>query len=332
MNRILITGASGFIGQHVVDAAVARGYEVVALVRDRGAYRGASDHVMVVEGDVRDPAGVRAAMEGCDGVVHAAAVYSFDPGKAEEMRSVNVGGTRNVLQSALAAGVERVVYTGTVGGTAFSRSALATETNVAGPESMSGPYKRSKFEAERVARDFGAQGAPIVIVCPTAPIGPGDRKPTPTGRIVRDYMRRRMPAFVDTGLNFVHVKDVADGHVLALERGTLGARYLLGNTEGNLTLIQAFRILAELTEVAAPRFRLPYAAALLAAGASELYGRALSRPPAIPLEAVRMSRSPMWVDPTWSVRTLGLPQTPVRQAFQDAVEWFACRAGDWSLR
>ncbi len=323
MNRILITGASGFIGHHVVEAAVTRGYEVVALVRDRDAYRDPGNHVVVVEGDVRDPDCVHTAMDGCDGVIHVAAVYSFDPGMAREMRSVNVGGTRNVLHSALAAGVERVVYTGTVGGTAFSRTTLATESDVAGPESMSGPYKRSKFEAEQVAQEFGARGAPIAIVCPTAPIGPGDRKPTPTGRIVRDYMCRRMPAFVDTGLNFVHVKDVAEGHILALERGAFGDRYLLGNTDGNLTLAQAFHMLAELTDVAAPRLRLPYAAALLAAWVSELHGRVRQRPPAIPLEAVRMSRRPMWVDPTWSVRTLGLPQTPVRQAFQDAVEWFA---------
>ena len=247
------------------------------------------------------------------------------------MREVNVGGTANVLRMALAAGVERIVYTGTVGGTAFSKDSLATEGDVAGLETMKGPYKRSKFEAECVVRQMAAQGAPIVTVCPTAPIGPGDEKPTPTGNIVRDFMRRRMPAYVDTGLNFVHVGDVAEGHLLALERGEIGARYLLGNTDGNLTLSQAFGILSELTRVPAPRLRLPHTPVLAAAWVSEIAGRILRRPSAIDFEAAQMASTRMWVDPSWSVRELRMPQTPLRQAFQEAVEWFAARgemAGD----
>ncbi|MCY4625612.1 MAG: NAD-dependent epimerase/dehydratase family protein [Chloroflexi bacterium] len=322
MKRILLTGASGFIGSHVAACAVRRGYEVVALVRDPGAYRAPHGAVRVVKGDVRDAAAVRRALRGCDAVIHAAALYTFDAAQARAMREVNVGGTETVLRAGLTAGVERIVYTGTVGGTAFSRDRLATEGDVAGAAAMTGPYKRSKFEAECRVRRVAAEGGPVVTVCPTAPVGPGDGKPTPTGRIVRDFLRRRMRAWVDTGLNFVHVGDVAEGHLLALERGDLGARYLLGNTAGNLTLRQAFAILSELTGIPPPRLRLPHAAVLAAAWASELAGRALGRPPAIALEAARMAGGRMWVDPAWSVRALGLPQTPVRRALQEAVDWF----------
>ena len=225
MTRILVTGASGFIGRHVVEAASRRGHEIVALVRNTRTYRAPRRSVVPVAGDVRDPESVRSAMKGCHAVIHLAALYTFDSTQRKVMREVNVEGTENVLRMALEAGVDRIVYTGTVGGTAFSTDGLATERDVAGPETMKGPYKRSKFEAERVVRQMAKQGAPVVTVCPTAPLGPGDEKPTPTGDIVRRFMRRRMPAYVDTGLNFVHVRDVAEGHLLALERGELGGRY-----------------------------------------------------------------------------------------------------------
>ncbi len=322
-----MTGASGFIGRHVVAAAARRGYDVVALVRDRCAYGVPPRLVVVVEGDVRDPGSVRTALRGCDAVIHLAALYTFDAAQATVMREINVKGTGHVLRAALDARVERIVYTGTVGGTAFAKNGLATELDLAGAKSMVGPYKRSKFEAEGVVRRMVALGAPVVTVCPTAPIGPGDAKPTPTGQMVLDFMGRRMSAYVDTGLNFVHVGDVAEGHLLALEHGEPGARYLLGNTEGNLTLAQAFAILSELTGVPAPRRRLPHTVALAAAWTSLLAGRLLRRSPAIPLEAVRMAATHMWVDPSWSVRTLGMPQTPVMQAFRDAVDWFAAREG-----
>ena len=325
MNRILVTGASGFIGRHVVDAAIRRGYEVLALVRNGRSRGGPPDRVITVPGDVRDAAAVRAAVKGCHAVIHVAALYSFDSSLAAEMHEVNVGGTENVLRLALEAGVDRIVYTGTVGGTAFSSQGLATEADMAGPEKMTGPYKLSKFEAERIVRAMAARGAPVVTVCPTAPIGPGDEKPTPTGRVVRDFMRRRMPAYVDTGLNFVHVSDVAEGHLLALERGKDGQRYLLGNIEGNLTLRQAFDVLSELTGIPAPRLRLPHSAALAAAHISGAASWLLRKPSPIPLEPVRMARTRMWVDPSWSVRELGMPQTPVRQAFRDAARWYSGR-------
>ncbi len=333
MTRVLVTGASGFIGRHVAEAAWRRGLEVVVLVRNGPAYRPPRHPVILVEGDVRDGTAVRSAMDGCAAVIHVAGLYTFDPAKAALMHEINAGGTRTVLREAVAAGVERIVYTGTVGGSAFFDDRMATEQDLAGPDAMCGPYKRSKFEAERIVRRMAAQGAPVVTVCPTAPIGPGDEKPTPTGRIVLDFMRRKIPAYMDTGLNFVHVRDVAEGHLLALERGTPGARYLLGNADGNLTLAQAFDILSTITGTPAPRLRLPHAAALAAALASSAIGKVSRRPPLAPLEAVRMAAKPMWVDPSWSVRELGLPQTPVAQAFEDAVAWFArrphVRSNEW---
>ena len=326
MTRVLVTGASGFIGRHVAEAAARRGWEVAALVRDARRYERPQHPVAVYEGDVRDAAAVRAAMAGCGAVFHAAAVYSFDPADAALMLDVNVAGTETVLREAVAQGVERIVHTGTVGGTAFRRNGLATERDVAGPEEMSGAYKRSKYEAERVARRMAERGAPVVIVLPSAVVGPGDAKPTPTGKIVLDFMRGRLPAYLDTGLNFVHVRDVAEGHLLALERGMPGERYLLANADGNLTLAEAFSMLAAITGRRAPALRLPYAAALAASWASVAAGAALRRSPAIPPEAVRMARRRMWVDPSWSVRELGLPQTSVAQAFREAVAWFARNA------
>lgn len=320
-----MTGASGFIGRHVVNSAVERGYEVVALVRNRAEYREPPRQVAVVEGDVRYPDSIQSAFRGCYAVIHLAALYSFDSSLARLMYDVNVGGTKNVLRMALDAGVDRFVYTGTVGTTAFSRKRLATEKDVAGPEAIKGPYKRTKYEAERMILQASNQGAPVITVCPTAPVGPGDAKPTPTGKIILDFMQRRMPAYVDTGLNFVHVEDVAEGHLLALERGEFGARYLLGNVEGNLTLRQAFGILSEMTGVPVPRVLLPHPAALSASWLSNAGASLLGKAAPIPMEAVRMSATRMWVDPSWTVRELGIVQTPVLQAFQDAVHWFITR-------
>ena len=323
MSRVLVTGASGFVGRHVARAADRRGYEVTVLVRNARRDRPTDHPAIVREGDVRDAAAVRSALIGCDAVIHVAGAYTFDPSAAGEVFDVNVRGTETVLREALGRGVERIVYTGTVGTTAFSARRLATESDLAGPDTMCGPYKRSKYEAERLVRRLGRQGAPVVTVCPTAPIGPGDRRPTPTGRIVLDFMRGRIPAYVETGLNFVHVGDVATGHLLALERGVPGARYLLGNAAGNLTLAQAFRVLAAVTGRRAPRLRIPHALALAAAHLDRLVAGALPRAPAIPLEGVRMARTPMRVvDPSASVHALGLPQTPVETAFREAVDWF----------
>ena len=309
----------------MVNAAVERDYEVAVLVRNRDAYGVHIRQVVPIEGDVRDPAAVQSALQGCRAVIHVAALYSFDPSLKKLMHDVNVGGTGNVLRLALNADVDRIVYTGTVGGTAFRRDRLATERDVAAHDEMKGPYKRSKFEAERIVRQMAELGAPVITVCPTATVGPGDARPTPTGKIVLDFVRRRMPAYVDTGLNFVHVKDVAEGHLLALERGERGGRYLLGNVEGNLTLRQAFGILSQLVGVPAPRLRLPHSAALSVAWLAKAGAGLMRMPEPIPMEAVRMSATRMWVDPSWTVRELGMPQTPVQRAFEDAVDWFTAQ-------
>ena len=330
MARLLVTGASGFIGGHVVSAAARRGHDVVALTRDGTAPGLRHPRVVVAPGDVRDTGAVRSAVQGCDAVLHVAGVYTFDPARAAEMLEANVEGTRNVVDCALEAGAERIVYTSTVGTTDFAAGdrtgRLPDEDDVAGPETTAGPYKRSKLKAERMVAEMASQGARIVTVCPTAPVGGGDHKPTPTGRIVVDFMRGRMVAYVETGLNFVHVRDVAEGHLLALERGRPGARYLLGSIEGNLTLAQAFGVLSEITGMRAPRVRVPCAAAVAFAHASTVVCRALRRPPLVAPEAARMASAPMWVDPSRTVAELGLPQTPVREAFHDAVEWFADHA------
>ena len=325
MARLLVTGGSGFIGGHVVTAALRRGHHVVALTRDGASPGPPHPRLVAVPGDVRDPEAVRHAADGCDAVLHVAGLYTFDPARAAEMLEVNARGTRNVMERALAAGVPRIVYTGTVGTTDFSaRDAgrLPNEDDVAGPGAAMGPYKRSKLGAERIVAQMAAGGAPIVTVCPTAPVGPGDHKPTPTGRIVVDFMRGRMLAYVETGLNFVHVGDVAEGHLLALERGRDGARYLLGSREGNLTLAQAFAILSEITGVRAPRVRMPCAAAVALAHATTAVCRALRRPPLVSPEEARMASTPMWVDPSRSVDELRLPQTPVAEAFREAVDWY----------
>lgn len=187
---------------------------------------------------------------------------------------------------------------------------------------MRNHYKLSKWRAEIVARELAAKGAPVVIVNPTAPVGPRDVKPTPTGKVILDFLNREMPAYLDTGLNFVHVRDVALGHILAAEKGRVGERYILGHAEGNWTMKQALDVMARITGLPAPRFRIPYVVALAAAHVDETHSRFTGKPPKAPLAGVRMARYKMWFDPAKALRELGLPQTPPRQALADAVKWF----------
>jgi dihydroflavonol-4-reductase len=233
----------------------------------------------------------------------------------------NVDGTRVVLEAAGEAGVTRVVHTSSVGAVGIPEDGRpGTEDTPVTLADMVGHYKRSKFLAEQVALEFARRGLPVVIVNPSAPIGPWDVKPTPTGQMIVDFMRGRMLASVDTGLNIVHVRDVARGHLLAAERGTPGERYILGHRD--LSLVDIFGILAEITGRRAPRFRVPYAVAWLGAACCETVARVTGRPPAVPLTAVRMARKRMYFSPARAVRELGLPQTDVRTALADAVAWF----------
>jgi len=324
MTRVLLTGATGFIGSHVTWSLLSRGYEVRAFARQGSVLPWRHDSLTYHVGDIRDRHAVAAAIDGCDAVIHAAALYTLWSRDPKAIYDTNVTGTRNVLRAAVDAGIPRIVHTSSVSTTAFRNDRLATETDIGGPEQMIGHYKRTKFEAERIARRMAAAGAPIVIVNPTTPVGAADAKPTPTGKLVLDFMRGRLPAVVDTGLNFVDVTDVAEGHVLALEQGTPGNRYLLGNVDGNLTLIGLLQRLSALTGLPAPRLQVPHAVARLAADIDAFVeGILLKREPRISVEGAKMAHQKMWVDPTASVKELGLPQHPLDEALARAIGWFA---------
>jgi len=318
MKPALVTGASGFLGWHVARLLVERGHAVRALVRPGS--RVDSLELETVTGDLRDPDSLARAVAGCGLVFHVAADYRLwakDPG---ELYRSNVEGTRNLLQAAERAGAERVVYTSTVGCIGVPKGGIGDEEAPVSLEDMAGPYKRSKFLAEQVAREFAQRGLPVVIVNPTAPIGDHDVKPTPTGKIVVDFLRGDMPAFIDTGLNVVDVRDVAEGHLLACERGRVGERYILGAE--NMTLAQILQELACLTGRKAPTVRLPYAVAYCAGACSTAWAGLTGRPPRVPLDAVRMARKRMWVTHEKARRQLGFNPGPASQALARAVEWF----------
>jgi len=322
-----VTGASGFIGANLVQELTARGHHVRALLRpsaDTRALEGLKYEP--VPGDVTRPETYAAALRGCEWCFHVAASYHLWLPDYRPMYETNVEGTRRVLQTAWSAGCQRIVYTSTVGCIGLPNpSGPPTPTDETAPVSeaqMTNHYKRSKWQAEQVARELAAQGAPVVIVNPSAPIGPRDAKPTPTGKIIVDFLLRKMPAYLDTGLNWVHVRDVAIGHILAAEKGRLGERYILGHADGNWTMRQTMETLAELTGLPAPRWQIPYPVALMAAYVDEAIAHFTGRPPRAPLAGVRMARYKMFFNPSKAIRELGLPQAPPRQAFLDAIEWF----------
>jgi len=270
---------------------------------------------------------IEAALRGCDWCFHVAASYHLWLRDYRPMYAANVEGTRAVLQAAAAAGCARIVYTSTVGciGLPAARAGQTVPTDESSPVSerqMSNHYKRSKWQAEQVAVEFARRGSPVVIVNPTAPVGPRDVKPTPTGQVIVDFLNRAMPAYLDTGLNWVHVRDVAVGHIFAAEKGRPGERYILGNAQGNWTLREAFQVLQKVTGVPAPRARVPYLLALTAAHVNELISSVTGQPPKAPLAGVRMAKYKMFFNPAKAVRELGIPQTPPEQALADAAEWF----------
>ena len=318
----LVTGGTGFVGANVVRELLADGATVRVLARpggDRRAIAGLS--VEVVEGDLLDPGSLRRAVDGVETVFHVAADYRLWVPDARVVYRTNVDGTRAMIEAATSAGARRIVYTSTVGALGIPRDGTTgTEETPVSLADMVGPYKASKFLAEDVARASARAGAPVVIVNPSAPVGPWDVKPTPTGQMIVDFMRGRMFASLDTGLNVVHVRDVARGHLLAAQKGRIGERYILGHA--NLSLREIFGLLAAITGRRPPRLTIPYAAAWLAAACMEGGARLTGRVPRVSLTAVRMARKRMFFDPAKAVRELGLPQTDVRQALQDAVTWF----------
>jgi len=315
----LITGATGFVGWHVARKLLERGHRVRALVRDPARVV-ELDEAELVGGDLRDPESLARATEGCGAVFHVAADYRLWTREPEQMFRSNVEGTRNLLSAAQRAGAERVVYTSTVGCIGLPKDGLGDEWTAVGLEDMTGAYKRSKFLAERVAMNFAADGFPVVIVNPTAPVGDHDFKPTPTGKMVVDFIRGAMPAFLDTGLNVVDVRDVAEGHIAAYERGRPGERYILGSE--NLTLQQIFSELASIEGRKAPRFRVPYALAYAAGVASTGWAAISGKEPLAPLDGVRMARKKMWVRHDKAARELGYAPGPAQGALKRAVAWF----------
>lgn len=322
MTKTLVTGGTGFVGRAVVEALVAAGREVRVLARrpQHPALKGLA--VEVVKGDLTEPASLRQALKGCSRLFHVAADYRLWVPDPKTMYAINVAGTRQLLQLALEQGLERVVYTSTVGtlGNPGDGTPGREDTPVTLAD-MVGHYKRSKFLAEREVEKLAAQGLPVVIVNPSTPVGPWDSRPTPTGQMIVDFLNGRIPAFVDSGLNLIHVRDVAAGHLLAEAKGRLGEKYILGHE--NLTLSEIFMLLAALSGRQAPRWRLPYYPVLAAAWCNELWATWVTRrPPRIPLTAVRMARKFMFFDNQKAVQELGLPLTPVKEALAEAIAWF----------
>jgi dihydroflavonol-4-reductase len=318
MKPALVTGASGFLGWHVARMLLERGHRVRALVRPGSRVNELA--VEPVTGDLRNPDSLECAVRGCDLVFHVAADYRLWAKDTRELYHSNVDGTRNLLEAARKSGVERVVYTSTVGCVGIPHGGIGDETTPVTLADMAGDYKRSKFQAEQVALEFARGGFPVVIVNPTAPIGDHDVKPTPTGKIIVDFLNGDMPAFIDTGLNVVDVRDTAEGHLLACERGKSGERYILGAE--NLTLAQILQKLASITGRKAPSVRLPYAVAYCFGVCSTAWAGVTGAPPRAPIDAVRMARKKMWVSHEKAARELGFRPGPADTALRRAVEWF----------
>lgn len=322
--KALVTGATGFIGFHVARALIDRGFKVRAIARrECDSIALASLGAEVVAGDVRDYESLFSAMRDCRYLYHLAADYRLwvpDPGT---MYEINVQGTKNVMEAALRRGIERVVYTSTVGVIRASVNGVPSdEETPACFGDMVGDYKKSKFLAEQEVYGFIGKGLPAVIVNPSTPVGPMDTKPTPTGKMIVDFLRGHMPAYLDTGLNFVAVEDVAEGHLLAAEFGMVGQRYILGNR--NMTLREFFECLGRVSGRRPARVRLPYLPVLIAAYCDEAISKLVSgRRPVIPLSGVKMAKYFMYFDPSKAVRELGMPQRPVEGALKRAVDWFS---------
>jgi hopanoid-associated sugar epimerase len=319
--RAFVTGGTGFIGSHVVRSLLQSEYQVTALVRpssNLGNLQGLA--VDIVKGDLNN-LNIWEQMRGCDYLFHVAAHYSLWQKDRELLYFDNIEGTRNILAAAQKAGIKRTVYTSSVAAIGVGKSGeIVDETYQSPVEKLVGDYKKSKFLAEQVARSAAKKGQDIVIVNPSSPIGALDIKPTPTGDIILRFLRRQMPAYVDTGLNFIDVRDVAWGHLLALEKGKSGDRYILGNQ--NLSLKQLLEQLSQITNLPAPQISVPSWIPLTVAWIDEKILSPLGKTPTVPIDGVRMAQQPMYYDASKAIRELGLPQSPLNVALKDAVNWF----------
>jgi dihydroflavonol-4-reductase len=319
--KTLVTGASGFVGWHLVQALLRRGDEVRCLVRSASRPLLDGQPVEIVPGDLTDTESVRRAVRGIEVVYHCAADYRLYVPDPAAMYAANVEGTRLVLDAAAEAGARRIVYTSTVGALGTTADGMpADETTPVRLSDMIGHYKRSKFMAERVAEEKARLGAPIVIVNPSTPVGERDIKPTATGRFILDFINGRIPAYVDTGLNLVDVRDVAAGHVAAMERGRVGEKYILGHRD--MPLVEILGTLASISGRPAPRVRVPHWLPLTVAAIDTRLARMRRTAPRFEVDAVRLSRKKMYFSPAKAVRELGLPQTPIEEPLRRAVEWF----------
>jgi dihydroflavonol-4-reductase len=320
--KAFVTGATGFIGASIARELLKDGWEVRALARPGSDRRNLSGlDIEICEGDLSDRDSLQRGLTGCQALFHAAADYRLWTRTPAAMYDVNVGGTRNILGAALDAGVEKVVYTSSVG--TLGNPGDGTPGNEKTPVDfgqMVGDYKKSKFLAERAAESFLEKGLPLVIVNPSTPVGPMDIKPTPTGKIIVDFLNGKMPAYLDTGLNLIDVESCARGHLLAAQKGKVGEKYILGNQ--NLTLAQIFAMLSGITGLKAPRVKLPYYPILAAAYINHGISAITGKEPLIPLAGVQMARKFMFFDSSKAVAELGLPLTPVQESLERAVSWF----------
>jgi dihydroflavonol-4-reductase len=321
--KTLVTGGAGFVGSALVRELLRDGRAVRVLVRSSTDLRNLQGlDVERVEGDLQDAESLRQALAGCDTLYHTAAYYSFWDRDKARIYAINVDGTRNLFKEALRLGINRVVYTSTVGCVGLHPDASPSdETTPLDPVLLCNDYKLSKYQAEQTALEFFRNGLPVVIVNPSAPVGPHDNKPTPTGKMIVDFLNRKMPAYLDTGLNLIDVRDCARGHILAEQRGVPGERYILGNR--NMSLREILLALEKITGIPAPSVKMPYWVAYAAGWLCEAVADHITHtPPAVPLAGVKMAKHFMYFNPAKAVRELGLPQNPVERALEDAVRWF----------
>lgn len=321
--KTLVTGSTGFIGSHLVRELLKDGKKVTVLVRE-GSNLSNIDGLDVEQtvGDLRDYKSLKHALKECELLYHVAAHYSFWDRDKKLIYEINVDGTKNILKAARDCGVKRIVYTSTVGCVGIPEDGTpGNEKTPVKPPDRSNPYKHSKYLAELEAMKFARSGLPLVIVNPSTPVGAMDIKPTPTGKIIVDFINRKMPAYLDTGLNLIDVKDCARGHILAAEKGKVGERYILGNRD--ISLREILEALQEITGLPAPRYKIPYPIALAAGYISQFVSDYLTHtPPSVPLPGVRMAKYRMYFDSSRAVKELGLPQNPITEALKKAAEWY----------